>query len=202
MQCLLDICSNYAQSWCIKYNENKTKMLFVGDEFASFSCQPLLLNGKSLEFVSSWKYLFVTVLSEKNFCCSIIKPRCSFYRSSDTVLNGLNSPSEDVQMKLLYSICVPNLTYACDVVSYHNKDVQSLHVSLNDAIRKIFGYNRWQSIKDIRESFGYPSVTKIFAKRKIAFESRLPHIENALLRFLSTIWFPILICLLFFFINS
>ena len=121
------------------------------------------------------------------FCCSVIKPRCAFYCSSNSILNSLNAPSEDVQMKLLYSICVPNLTNACDVVEYHTKDLQSLHVALNDAIRKIFGYNRWQSIKDIRESFGYPSVTEIFAKRKTTFESRLPHIGNALLRFLSTI---------------
>ena len=90
-------------------------------------------------------------------------------------------------MKLLFTICVPNLTYACDVVDYHNKDQQSLHVTLNDAIRKIFGYNRWQSIKDIRESFGYPSITEIFAKRKSMFKNRIPHVGNALLSFLLTI---------------
>ena len=88
-------------------------------------------------------------------------------------------------MKLLYSICVPNVTYACDVVDYHNKDKQSLHVAVNDAIRKIFGYDRWQSIRDIRESFGYPSVTEIFAKRKSTFENRLSQIGNTLLSSLS-----------------
>ena len=187
MQRLLDICSNYAQSWCIKYNEKKTKMMFVGNEFNSFSCEPLFLNGKSLEFVSSWKYLGVTVTSEKNFCCSVIKPRSAFYRSSNSILNILNTPSEQVQMKLLYTMCVPHLTNACDVVDFHSKDLQSLHVALNDAIRKIFGYDRWQSIKELRESFGYPSVTEIFARRKATFEKRIPHVGNALLSFLMTI---------------
>ena len=185
MQCLLDTCSEYAQSWCIRYNDSKTKMMYIGRDFSSFSCKPLFLNGNCLDFVPEWKYLGVTVMSEKSFCCSVNKPRSTFYRSANSILNVLNGPSEDVQMKLLYSICVPNVTYACDVVDYHNKDKQSLHVAVNDAIRKIFGYDRWQSIRDIRESFGYPSVTEIFAKRKSTFENRLSQIGNTLLSSLS-----------------
>ena len=127
------------------------------------------------------------VKSEKDFCCSVIKPRSNFYRSSNSILDVLNGPSEDVQMKLLYSICVPVITYACEVIDYSSRDKQSLHVAVNDAIRKIFGYDRWQSIKDIREAFGYPSVTEIFAKRKSTFENCLPHIGNSLLSFLLTI---------------
>ena len=106
----------------------------------------------------------------------------------------LIKPSEDVQMKLLYSICVPCATYACDVIDYSNKDKQSLHVALNDAIRKIFGYDRWQSIKDIRESFGYQSITEIFAKSKTNFERSLPSIGNSVLTFLQKLW----LCWFFF----
>ena len=184
MQCLLDTCSEYAQSWCIRYNANKTKMMYFGEDFNSLTCGPLSLNDKNLEYVTEWKYLGVMVKSNKNFSTSVLKPRSAFYRSSNSILNVLNGPSEDVQMRLLYSICVPCLTYACDVVDYSCKDKQSLHVALNDAIRKIFGYNRWQSIKDIRESFGFLSVTEIFAKRKSKFELSLPHSGNSLLTFL------------------
>ena len=187
MQRLLDICSEYAQSWCIKYNANKTKMMYFGDDYNTLTCGPLYLNGKNLEFVTEWKYLGVMVMSNKNFCTSVLKPRCAFYRSSNSILNVLHGPSEDVQMKLLYSICVPCITYACDVVEYSSKDKMSLHVALNDAIRKIFGYDRWQSIKDIRESFGFPSITEIFAKRKSNFELYLPHTGNSLLTFLLKI---------------
>ena len=166
MQRLLDTCSEYARSWCIKYNAKKTKIMYFGEDFNSFSCSPLFLNGKSLEFVREWKYLGVIVKSDKHFGSSVHKPRCAFYRSANSILNVLNKPSEDVQMKLLYSICVPCITYACDVVDYSSKDKQSLYVALNDAIRKVFGYDRWQSIKDIRESFGYPSITEICKKKK------------------------------------
>ena len=90
-------------------------------------------------------------------------------------------------MKLLYSICVPNVTYACDVVVYHCREMESLHVAVNDAIRRIFSYNRWESIRTLRESFGYHSVTEIFAKRKLSFERRLAKIGNTFLASLSLI---------------
>ena len=90
-------------------------------------------------------------------------------------------------MKLLYSICVPNLTYACEVVSYNDNDMKSLHTAANDAIRKIFGYNRWESIRSLRESRGYSSITEIFAYRKRNFERNLSSIGNSLIAHLSEI---------------
>ena len=90
-------------------------------------------------------------------------------------------------MKLLYSVCVPNLTYACDVVTYNHKEMESLHVAVNDAIRRIFGFNRWESIRTLRESFGFQSVTEIFARRKEAFCQRLPRLGNLVLTTLSVV---------------
>ena len=159
MQTLLDTCSKYADYWCIKYNENKSKMMYFGKDFDSYSCVPITLNGGALEFVHKIRYLGVIIKSDRNFSCSAKKPRSAYCRSSNSILNVIRSPNVDVQMKLLYSICIPNLTYACEVVSYDDNDMRSLHVAANDAIRKIFGYDRWQSIRTLRDSRGYSSVT-------------------------------------------
>ena len=59
MQILLDICSDYAASWCIKYNDRKSKLMYFGKKFDSFSCSSITLNNAPLEFVSEWKYLGV-----------------------------------------------------------------------------------------------------------------------------------------------
>ena len=185
MQELLNICSLYAEYWCIKYNERKTKLMYFGKKFQSFVCSPILLNARPLEFVSEWKYLGVHLKSDVRFTCSAQKCRSSFYRSSNSILNVLGGPSEIVQMKLLYNVCVPIITYACDVVVFHHKEIQSLHVAVNDAKRKIFSYNRWESIRTLRESCGYLSITELFAKRKRSFEGQLPHIGNTVLSFLS-----------------
>ena len=187
MQVLLNTCAEYAEYWCIKYNENKSKMMIFGKNFDSFSCAPLTLNDGVLEFVREIKYLGVIITSERGFLCSPKKARGAFYRSSNSILNVVRCPSKRVQMKLLYSICVPNLTYACDVVSFTADDMTSLHVAANNAIRKIVGYNRWESISVLRASYGYSSITQIFAERRKMFLERLSQIGNAFLSRLSTI---------------
>ena len=103
----------------------------------------------------------------------------------NSILNVLSGPSELVQMKLLYSTCVPILMYASDVVCFPGKEIQSLHVAVNDTIRRIFSYHRWGSIRTLRESLGYLSITDIFAKRKRVFDKRLPQIGNAVLSFFA-----------------
>ena len=90
-------------------------------------------------------------------------------------------------MKLLYSIAVPNLTYASDVIVF--KDMHRLHVATNDAIRKFFGYDRWDSVTDLRQSEGYSSITEIFAERRKTFETRLSSIGNSLIHSLANINF-------------
>ena len=147
--------------------------MYLGKNPDSFSCQPISLNGGPLEFVSEWKYLGVTLTSDNGFYCSAKKPRSSFYCSVNSVLNVMRKPSQVVLMKLLYSICVPIVTYACDVATYHYKEKQSLHVAVNDAIRRIYSYDRWESVKTLHESLGYLSVTQMFAERKESFKNNL-----------------------------
>ena len=159
--------------------------MYFGIDHKNFQSSPIFLNGVALEFVSEWKYLGVVLVSGKTFSCSAKKARVAFYRSANSILRAMRGPSEVVQMKLLYSICVPNLSYACEVTDFHYKDKVSLDVALNDAIRRIFSYNRWESIRVLRDSMGYSSVTEIFAKRKKSFELRIPRIGNDLLSLLS-----------------
>ena len=55
--------------------------------------------------------------------CFHVRPKCLslFYRSTNTVLNIVRKPSEEVMMRILYSVCVPILTFACDVKVFSSK---------------------------------------------------------------------------------
>ena len=88
-------------------------------------------------------------------------------------------------MKLLYTICVPHLTYASDALKFTARQTQPMTVALNDCIRKIFGYHRWESVRFLRSSFGYPSIVDIFASRSRKFYAKLPHIGNTTLKQLA-----------------
>ena len=60
-------------------------------------------------------------------------------------------------------------------------------MALNNAIRRIFGFRRWQSIRQIREVYGYDSIEVMFAKAQKHFHDSLSDHSNDTLKFLSTL---------------
>ena len=90
-------------------------------------------------------------------------------------------------MNLLYSNCIPNLTYAAEVKDVSARDMQKLNTALNDAIRRIFSYNRWESTRDLRQQLGFPNITEIFHSRQTQFSINCQRSGNQVIRFLHTL---------------
>ena len=77
-------------------------------------------------------------------------------------------------MRLFYSNCVSTLTYGCEVKLFLARDMQKINVAINDGIRKIFGWNRWESVRQLRMSFGYKDIFTTVASRRKNFLSTNP----------------------------
>ena len=77
--------------------------------------------------------------------------------------------SEKVLMKLLYSNCVTALTYAAEVRQPSATEMRSMNTAINDAIRRIFSYQRWESVRTLRESYVCDSIYAIYENRKSSF---------------------------------
>ena len=88
------------------------------------SIQPILLNNSKVEVVSRIKYLGTTIISNPYFTFPAEADLVSFYRSANSVLNVLKKPDEIVQMQLLYTNCVPTLTYASAEKSFQHEKWQ------------------------------------------------------------------------------
>ena len=94
---------------------------------------------------------------------------------------------EMVLLKLLYSNCVSILTYACAVKNYSTKEKSDCHTAVNHAIRKIFSFQRYESIRFLREFYNYKSLTDIFAAAERKFFNSLTCSNNDVLRLLSNL---------------
>ena len=92
-------------------------------------------------------------------------------------------------MQLLYTNCVPILTYGCAVKEFSAKEMTNCTVALNDAIRKIVSFKRWESVRSLRESFGYKSLYDIFAISSKKFRESLHSHRNCTLKTLDAIVF-------------
>ena len=74
-------------------------------------------------------------------------------------------------MNLLYSNFVSCLTYAAEVKELPSVEMQSSNVALNDSIRRIFSYNRWESTRTLRQQLGFLNITEIFQSGRDSFVS-------------------------------
>ena len=184
LQHLLDLCHSYGIEWCISYNPSKTKVMLFGPPV---NCKPLTLNGLPIVFSDEYKYLGVYVVAGGEFRTSAKNHLQAFYCSSNTILNILHKPSEEVQMRLLYSNCVPALTYACEVKVHESRDMMRMDVAVNDSIRKIFGFQRWESTRSLRQSYGYDSICETYAKRRQKFLKNIRLTKNPILILLNSL---------------
>ena len=62
--------------------------------------------------------------------------------------------SEECYMHILGTQCVPILMCGASVWSYARESLRRISVSFNDAVRKIFHYNRWESVRAVLRGFG------------------------------------------------
>ena len=146
---------------------------------------PLLLQNSQLEIVSEYKYLGVTVQGDKELKFSPTYIIRSFHRAANSILCSRVKPDKGVLMSLLYANCVPIVTYGCEVKEFSASDMYRCHVAINNAIRRIFSYAVWQSIRHIRILYGYKSIYEIFEIARAKFDKSAPVSSNPIIRHLA-----------------
>ena len=178
MQQLINMCDSYCRDYGLLFNTAKTKSLIFGKDFKSLKPYPLSLNDQPIEYVSEWKYLGCLINSGSEFVFSCKPELTAFRRSANCILSSIRKPNEQVSMRLLYTYSVPIITYASEVKVFSHMEMNNCNVALNDAIRRIFSYHRWESIRTLRQQFGYKDLTTTFALRKRKFMATLPSMGN------------------------
>ena len=158
---MIQTCSAYCKEFGLTFNASKSKiMVFSKNNVHYENLSPIIMNERKVEYVDAVTYLGTTVTSKKGISFSSTNDLTKFYRASNTILRATRKPSEEVMLHLLYTCCIPILSYACAVKEYPAREMQNCTTAFNDALRFIFGYNRWESVRTLRESFGYKSLVE------------------------------------------
>ena len=110
----------------------------------------------------------------------------SFFRATNSVLNSLPGAHEHTLITLVYTNCVPILTYACAVKELSATEMSSCNTAVNNALRKIFGFSRWESIRTLREIFGMKSLYDIFKSTQDGFVQSCKSHSNPVISFIAS----------------
>ena len=164
---MIDICTSYCDEFCLSFNAKKSKAVVFGPAVRDLI--ELQINGQPIEYVSEWGYLGTTIVGGRSFTFSSRQDLSKFFRAANSVLNVLSGAHEHTLISLLYSNCVPILTYGCGIKEYPAREMTDCNVAMNHVLRKIFGFTRWESIRYLRECFGFESLYVIFKKSQEKF---------------------------------
>ena len=168
MQKMLEICTEFCKEFCLSFNTKKSKVLIFGD-MKGKSITHLTLYNDPLEFISHWWYLGATIVAGAKLTFSCKQELSNFYRSLNCLLSATQKPNELVLMNLLYSNCVSALTHAAEVKEIPNSEMNDCNVALNNGIRCIFSFHRWESTRHLRQQLSFSNITEIFHKRSRKF---------------------------------
>ena len=182
---MIAIVTEHLRDFCLQLNVKKSKVMVFGRSHADTDMAPLKISNLPVDFVSEWSYLGVTIVSGKTMGFSARPALSSFYRAANSILGTLKGAHEHVLLNLLYTNCVPILTYACAVKEYTNSEMSDCNLAINNGFRKIFGFSHWQSIRQLRETFGIKSLYVIFKEAQDKFIHSCPSHPNPIVRFIS-----------------
>ena len=128
----------------------------------------LFLNGKPIDWVESWNYLGVSLLSHETFNCSIDNKVKSVYRCANAILR-IDGRSDEM-VHLLETHCVSLLTYAIEVIHVADRDERrKLRVAYNSIFQRVSGYCDWESITNSQHALNRPTWEELIDKRTAKF---------------------------------
>ena len=172
LQILLDKCSEFCNEWDICLNAKKSKAMYFGKKCDGIHL--LSLNDRPVEWVNTWRYLGVDLVSGRNFSCSASERIKKFYRCANAIFR-IEGWSDDLTMlRLVESHCLPMLTYGIEVAHFPDaRERSKMRAAYNSLFRRIFGYRNFVSVKQLQLSLARPTWELLLEKVRVNFLQRI-----------------------------
>ena len=178
LQSLLNLCNQYANDHCIKYNARKTVcMTIVPKWLKSFNVPDFTLNGRKLKSVEQQKYLGVLVTNSFTDDLDIKRQIRSIYCTGNMIISRFKFCTEDVKIQLFKTYA--SSLYASHLwSSYMKSSSKKLKVAYNNVCRYLFRLDRYSSISMFMVEKGVKTLPEVIRNYMYSFYSRICSSEN------------------------
>src|SRR6267154_5521977 len=153
LQNMLVICDSVALELGINFNAVKSKCINIGPDL-SISPTNLLIGNFNLPWADNLEYLGICISRVKSFHIDFTTTRKKFFASVNAILSKCNFTSQLVKLTLLESHSLPILLYAVESLNLPKTQITELNSWWNSVYRKIFNYQKWQSVRLLISSLG------------------------------------------------
>ena len=170
---LLNICTVYAASNDILFNETKTKcMCFKPKCFRNLCIPKISFKGEDLDFVDHHKYLGIIISDDLTDLRDIKRYTKGLYGRGNMLVQLFKNCSDVVKNFLFRTYC--SSIYGCMLwCSFNAADIKKARVAYNDIYRSLHGIKRGESISQIYVYNNIDSFNVLMRKYVYAFRERL-----------------------------
>jgi hypothetical protein len=128
------------------------------------------LNGDSISWVSTCRYLGVYLTASRRFKCDFGNSKKSFIRSVNAILGKiLRIASEETVLYLISRKCMPILLFGLDACPVTAADKHSFDFVLTRLLMKIFRTGSVHIVSECRSMFGMKTISEMVTDCKRRF---------------------------------
>jgi hypothetical protein len=146
------------------------------------------INGMTLTWVDKISYLGIVIVKDKYFTVDLTPKRRNFYSSVNCIFNKSHMLSDMAKLYLSEAHCLPIIMYSLESLSLQNTQLRDINSWWNSIFRKIFNYNKWDSVGDLMFELGRLDFMSLYSIRKAKFIVNLCVSTNSTLRFISSFY--------------
>lgn len=183
LQRMLDMCTQMFNEKLLEFNVKKSSCFIVGPA-ALTEIESMTLQGETIGWKSILKYLGITFEFGRRLKVNLTETKRRFYLASNSILNKTRGFDDLIRLYLLESHCLPLLMYALPALNLGKEQVRECNVAWNNMFRHIFGFNRWESVREFMSGIGRIDFKHIFISSYITFVKTGMTSSNAKFRFL------------------
>ena len=180
LQLMLDTCFQTACELSLQFNCSKSHCMVVG-RAAAVKLQSMLLGDTHLHWSQSVKYLGVYIVSGKTLSFDVSSMKRAFYAACNSIFANADGLGEMALLALQEAYSLSVLMYAAPALHLNVKQTTELNVCWNMVFRKIFQYNKWESVRAVIDACGRIDVRHQILVRKIQFYRRIFYTNNCVL---------------------
>src|SRR6476469_1281003 len=168
---MLSCCGQSRADLLIEFNCKKSSCIVVGPA-VKYNIDAMTLCNDTVNWSNAFKYLGACFMSGKTLTVDINSIKRKFYVSCNCILGNTNTMDELLKLSLMESYRLPILTYATAAINLSSAQINELNICWNSVYRRIFGFNKWESVRGFINGLGRLDFTHLRLYLRLKFHSR------------------------------
>jgi len=147
----------------------------------------MLLCHQPVPWSATFKYLGVNFIANHKLAVDINYIKRTFFVSCNCILGNTRSLDDIIKLNLIESYCLPILTYVIAALKLSNQQISELNSSWNSVYRRIFGFNKWESVRSFINGIGRLDFEHLRMFLSLKFLSNALQSSNEIFRFVASL---------------